>query len=297
MNRPTVTVGIPTYYGAPSILKTVASIFASTPLPPDRLIVSVDGNPLQPEIQAGLETLGAEVIFNAERGGQVARIKQILALATTDLVVTTQDDVLFAPDALATLANEFVDDPGLTMTGANVQPVQAVTRFEKIVEVGVHLTRRAGEHWRDGDNYLLASGRCLAFRTNHVRQFEIPEEVVNSDAYLFFENRRRGGSFRSAAEAIVYNRSPQTMAEHEKQSKRFQNSVAELARYFPEADLHADYAVPAGVKVRAALGELWAHPTAMLTYLGVFGYTRLMQLLRPAREKRFWKTDLSTKRA
>jgi cellulose synthase/poly-beta-1,6-N-acetylglucosamine synthase-like glycosyltransferase len=295
MNLLTVTVGIPTYYGAPALIRTAESILNGTRRP-ERLVVSVDGNPLKPEIRTALESLGVEVIFNAARGGQVARIKQILTLAETDLVVTTQDDVLFAPEALANLVNEFTDDPDLTMTGANVQPVPARTTFEKTVEVGVRLTRRLGEHWRDGDNYLLASGRCLAFRTAFAQAFEIPEEVVNSDAYLYFENRRRGGTFRGASEAVVYNRSPQTMAEHEKQSKRFQRSLAELNRYFPDHDLSADYTVPLSVKTRAALGELFAHPIDTVRYFAVFGYTRLRQLLNPSREKRFWQTDLSTKR-
>src|SRR5690606_25741728 len=109
------------------------------------------------------------------------------------------------------------------------------------------------------------------------RQFDIPEAVVNSDAYLYFENRRQGGTFRSAIEAVVYNRSPRTMAEHEKQSKRFQSSAGELTQYFSEIDLADEYHVPAEVKSRALRRELLANPLYTLLYLGIFGYTRFRQ--------------------
>ena len=230
-NSLSLTVGIPTYYGGPALVRAVESILASRGVEKFRIIVSVDGNPLKEEVSRRLRELGVDVIENAVRGGQVARIKQMITLCNTDILVLTQDDVQFEPSALAEIVKTFADHSDTTMIGARVKAAPAESLFESAVEVGVRMTHYIGDRWNDENNYLLSSGRCLAFRSYMAKKLTIPEEVINSDAYLYFENKRLGGVFRSVTNAIVYNKSPQKISEHIKQSKKFEYSQAELSRY------------------------------------------------------------------
>ncbi|MCH7641637.1 glycosyltransferase family 2 protein [Patescibacteria group bacterium] len=288
------TVGTPAYESGYALVKAVKSIFASKGVSKFRLIVCVDGNPLDSKIEKQLKDLGADVVISPKRGGQVARINQMIGLTNTDLLILTQDDIKYEPDTIAKIVKAFEDNPKVTMVSARLFPFPAKTFLESAIEVGVRLTHKIGDNWRNGDNYLLSSGRCLGFRTEFLKKFEIPEEVINSDAYLYFENKRIGGKFLALTDAVVYNKSPQTLDEQLKQSRKFQYSLEELTRYI-DIDLSKEYKVPKAVSIRAYLSELIEHPLAAIAYFAMFLYTRTQQKNMYAKAKRFWKTDKSTK--
>ena len=97
----TLTVGLPSYKSGPSIIETVKSIRASEGVDNFKIMISVDGPTMDKEIENKLmEMEGVQIIHNEERHGQTARNKQIAELAETDLLIMTQDDVKFEPDAV-----------------------------------------------------------------------------------------------------------------------------------------------------------------------------------------------------
>jgi len=294
INKTTFTVALPTYYGAPAIIDAVKSIRASEGVDEFRLIVAVDGNQLKPEIQKKLEALGAEIHLAEKRGGQTARINQIISLCETEILILTQDDVIFHQDTIKNILKMYeMSHP--TMIAPKIVPAQSQTFFENVLETGVRINYDIGSQWNNADNYLLAIGRCLVFKTDHVKQFEIADSIINSDAYLYFENKRLGGTFKYAQDAIVTNKSPQKLAEHTKQSIRFQQSKDELANY---QKMHVDqeYLIPIGNRVSAAFKEFIAHPVLMLTYTFLKLYTKIKYLQAPPINKPYWETDVSTKR-
>lgn len=289
----TLTIGIPTYYGGPSLVRAAESIMASEGVQKFRFIVNVDGNPLKPEIESRLVELGVEVIFSAQRGGQVARLNHMKEIATTDLLVFAQDDIVFERDTLRKLVAAFDSDPHLTMANANVMPAPAEIFFERVEQIGQSVVKRIVRQWRSGDNYLAANGRCQVFRTSWVKQFHLPEVIVNSDAYKYFENKLRGGKFKFVEDAVVFDRSPLTLQEYVRQTQKYQSSSRELGRYFP-SDITGEYRVPLGMKIRAYAAELIRHPILAPFYLPLFIYSRLVPPDQTL--SRFWETDVSTKR-
>ncbi len=289
-----LTVGIPTYYGGPGLVKATKSILSSKGVDKFRFIVCVDGNPLDKKTEKQLKSLGVEVVFSIERGGQVARIMQIIGLTNTDLLILTQDDIRYEKDTIAKIIKAFEENPEVTMVSARLHPLPAKTYFESAIEAGVILTHKIGDAWRNGDNYLLSSGRCLAFRTNFIKKLSIPEEIINSDAYLYLENTRKGGKFLALTDAVIFNKSPQTLDEQLKQSRKFQYSMEELTKYV-NTDLSEEYKVPKLISIPAYLEELVKHPLATIGYLTLFLYTRLAGKNMYSNAKRFWETDKSTK--
>ncbi len=288
------TVGIPTYYGGPGLVKTAKSILSSKGLDKFRFIVCVDGNPLDKSIEKQLKDLGVDVIFSVEREGQVARINQIIGLTRTDLLILTQDDIKYEPDTIAKIVKAFEENLKVTMVSARLYPFPAKTFLESAIEAGVRLTHKIGDGWRNGDNFLLASGRCLVFRTDFVKKLDIPEEVINSDAYLYFENKRKGGKFLALPDAVVYNKSPQTLDEQLKQSRKFQYSLEELNNYI-DINAEEEYQIPKSVALWAYLSELARNPLATIVYVAMFLYTRIAGKNMYSNAKRFWETDKSTK--
>ena len=292
---PSATIGIPTYYGGPGLVKTVKSILASKNVGQFRLIVTVDGNPLSKSIYAQLKKLGVEILDNKDRRGQMGRIKQLIQLTKTDLLILTQDDIRFAPNTLAHILKAFTRDPKLTMISGKLLPEPASTFIEIVNEMGIRLNYRIGNSWRKGDNYLLASGRLIGLKARLGKKFTLAEEVINSDAYLYFINKEAGGVFRHLPQAVIYNKSPQKINEVLKQSRKFLISHKETS-HFLKKDLSTEYTIPKRLMLQATLAEFIQHPCLMSAYLGLFIYTRFPRENPFKKMSRFWDTDLSTKR-
>ncbi len=290
---PTATVGIPTYYGGRGLLKAVNSVLASVGVGPFRLIVCVDGNPLQKDIEKQLIDWGVEVIESKERGGQVARLNQMIGLCDTEVLVFTQDDIIFDPKALSEILHAFRTHPDITMIGARIFPIPAKKFIERVIEIGVYIVHCIGDAWEHGDNYLLANGRCLAFRSGMVKKLEVPEGIISSDSYFYFENKANGGKFLSLPSAVVYNKSPQKIQEHINQNKKFESSYKAAERHL-RRNLKKEYQIPPVVLLSCAMKEFLRHPVLMVFYVGLKIYAKLHKNSFLS-AKRFWETDISTK--
>lgn len=292
-----ITVGIPTYVGGPSLVKAVESLLASSHAD-FRLIISVDGKKLDPEIKAAVtRDKRVEVIENEVRRGQVGGIRQILSLSfDQDIVIMTQDDLLFDPEMISRIAASFQADTRVTMVTAAAVPLSATTIFERIVHAGFYMVKTIEQRWNGGNNFMNAAGRCIAFGKPMVQYVfdEIQEEVISCDAHFYFINRKFGGKFVRNEQAKYFFRSPKTLADHLKQSKKYQNVTEELFKY-RHIDAAREYAIPLGLKIDAALWGIVTNPIFTLLYFGALAYTRYHGDQTFKKATRFWDTDESTK--
>jgi glycosyltransferase involved in cell wall biosynthesis len=292
-----ITVGIPTYVGGQSLVKAVESLLASSHAD-FRLIISVDGKKLDPGIKAAVtQDKRVEVIENEVRRGQVGGIRQILSLSfDQDVVIMTQDDLLFDPEMVGRIVASFQVDPRVTLVTADAVPLPATTFFERIVHAGFYMVKTIEQRWNGGDNFMNAAGRCIAFGKPMVQHVfdEIQEEVISCDAHFYFINRKFGGKFFRNEQAKYFFRSPKTLADHLKQSKKYQNVAEELFKY-RHIDAAREYAIPIGLKIDAALWGLVTNPIFTLLYFCTLIYTRYHGDQTFKRATRFWDTDESTK--
>lgn len=292
--KSTVTIGIPTYYGGDSLIRTVESIRGSVDAPPFRLIVCVDGNPLRPEVELRLTELGAEVIFSEVRGGQLERLKQIIGECDTEYLLFTQDDILFSRDTLREMVAAVQGDPDVTMVSGNGQFLPPRNFFEKIMHTGADITDTIGAMWNDGDNYLRVGGRCLAFRADFAKSMKITDSVMSSDVFFYFYNKKFGKRFRYVPEAVYFLRSPDNLSEHLRQSRKYQLVDEEIHRSVG-IDVEKEYPIPFRVRLTALVKQFFRHPLLVPCYVAVFLYTRVFGK-HLFDGKKFWDTDVSTKK-
>jgi glycosyltransferase involved in cell wall biosynthesis len=298
INDMRITIGIPTYVGGPSLVKTVESLLVCETDTPFRILITVDGKKLEPEIKSAITVDSrVEVIENEVRRGQVGGIRQILSLSTDqDIVILTQDDLLFGKHSIAEIVASFERDSSLTMVTADPVSLPATTFFERIVQAGFYMVKIIERRWNKGDNFMNAAGRCIAFRKPMARHIfdEIQEDVISCDAHFYFINKKFGGKFIHNDRAPYYFRSPKTLADHLKQSKKYQNVAAELYKY-RRIDAFHEYAIPTRFKIDAALWGLLTNPFFAILYFGILLYTRLHGDQTFKKATRFWDTDESTK--
>lgn len=288
------TVGIPTYYGGYGLIKTVKSVLASEGVQSFRFIVCVDGNPLQPDIESQLRELGVEIVFSETRGGQLERIKQMIGLCKTDVLVLTQDDILFTPATIREVIRKFEEDENVTLVCGNAKPLLPKNFFESVVNVGLKISDTVGARWNGGDNHLRVGGRCLAFRMDVARKMDISEGVLSSDVYFYFYNRILGGKFSYADKAVYFLRSPNNLSEHLKQSRKYQLIQKEISTHLV-GKVESVPSPPIELILLACWKEFFRQPIRFLAYIAVSVYTRCAGKNLYKDKVRFWDTDISTK--
>ncbi|MBI2012268.1 hypothetical protein HYS91_05905 [Candidatus Daviesbacteria bacterium] len=293
-NRLRITVGIPTCYGGQSLVDTVKSLRASSFKDDFEIAIEADRIPWTKNVKNSLKKMGVRSHWNNVEGSQCKKLKQIISKMDSDIFVFTQDDIIFDTKTLNEIYWAFSNDSGLTMVGARVLPLKPITFFESVMGVMLRAMDRIITTWNNGDNYLMANGRCLAFKTSFLKKFRITDRLINTDAFMYLENKYLGGKFRPLKQAKVYIRTPQSIKDQEGPSSRFQYSKEEMSEYFAR-DLTKEYKVPLNILFMAALKEFANNPVHFFAYVLVYIYTRLKKQPKQKALKTLWKIDESTK--
>lgn len=293
-NDLTITVGIPTCYGGLSLVETVKSLRASNFKNNFNILIEADRTPWAKEIKESLRKMGVSYHWNSVEGSQVKKLNQIIKKTDSDIFVFTQDDIIFDKETLNQIYNAFSKDSDLTMAGIRVLPLKPLTFFEGVLGTMLRIVDKIVIDWNKGNNYLMANGRCLAFRTNFLKKFHLSDKLVNTDAFMYFENKSLGGKFRALKQAKVYIRTPQNIKDQIGPSSRFQYSKEEMSHYFTR-DLSTEYKTPLRVLFLASLKELQHSPINFSLYILVYIYTRLKKQSKSKALRTLWNIDSSTK--
>lgn len=292
----TLTVGIPTCYGGQSLVETVKSLRASKFKDNFEILIEADRTPWTDDVKKALKEMGVKSHWNKVEGSQCKKLNQIIKKTNSDIFIFTQDDIVFAPETLNEIYKAFSEDSGLTMLGIRVFPLKPLTFFEGVMGVMLRIVDRIVTSWNGGDNYLMANGRCLAFKTSFLKKFRISDKLINTDAFMYFENKFLRGKFKALKKAKVFIRTPQTIKDQIGPSSRFQYSKEEMEHYFTH-DLSTEYKIPLNVLFAAALRELISNPVNFLLYVLVYIYTRIKKQPKQKALRTLWKIDESTKRS
>lgn len=291
-----IIVGIYTCYGGPSLTRAIESIRFSEGGGDVKILVVADGRPITEDVLKRLRELNVEVREQSGLSQQSVKIRKIISLCDEDILILTQDDIIFDNLAIKEVNDIFTSDSTVTMAGSKILPMPSETFFERIVEIGANLAQRIGSRWNSGDNYLMSNGRCLVFRTEAIKKFSIPDNVISIDAYLYFENKKQNGKFIFAKNSIVYNKSPLYLKEHKKQSNRYSYSHFEMLNHFSGLDLIREYSIPLSIVFSSLASELFFSPFYTTLYCFTQAYVYIFRGNRKKILNPLWKINESTKR-
>jgi len=123
------------------------------------------------------------------------------------------------------------------------------------------------------------------------KEITLPSEIVNNDAFIYLTAKKKMYLPRYISNLSVLYRSPATLSDHVKQSRRFQHSLGELEKYF-DKEIKSQYAVPRGVFMSQFFKYLTINPFLFSGYLIIFLRTRLSRSI-PLQST--WSIAVSTK--
>jgi hypothetical protein len=294
LELPTFVVGITTCYCKDQILETLKSLRASKNVPYFKIIIVSDRGKVSTELRNKIESYDVTLVENDEAKSAQAKQIQILNMIDEEIIIQTQDDVLFDTLTIFNIVKSF-SEPGITFVGVKNEPLPEKSLVEAGISVGLRICNKIARNWNNGDNYLACLGRIMAFRTTWMKETYINMEAVSLDAFLYLENKRMGGKYVCIWDTPVYFRSPQNILEHMRKSSRFQYSYIEMKSYQRFENLDSEYKIPLSVALRAMLSQLLQTPVPFIIYIGIYGYTRLFKI--PALKCLYanWEVDISTK--
>lgn len=293
MKKLSVTIAIPTSFAGPSLLQTAKTINQARKNKNYSLEIYADNTPIDFKLERELKKLGFKIHWTPGPGSFLKKVRKLVAAASSDILIITQDDIIFDSDTISSTVDAFFSDPTITMVGARILPLPPETWFESTMASMVRLVDKIACYWNGGNNYLAASGRYLAFCTVHLKKLPIPE-VVNGDMYLYLANSRYGGKFYRAEKSKVYIRCPQRLSDQLNPTNRFQYSRQEMEKHF-STDLRSEYQMPIIAILKAFFMELTTDPLPLIAYISIFIYTRIFRIPAKKIMKTEWKADTSTK--
>lgn len=289
-----VSVGIPAYNEGQNIQQLLQSLIMQKEegIKLKEIIVMSDGSSDDTEAKVkAIKDRRIKFLDDGKRMGKSARLAQIFSKFKGDALVLIDADVYIKDSDLLAKTIKHANLPKTGLAGINARPLPATTFFERIIEAGVTAMKTMARTWNNGHNYLSFKGAFLALDAKLAKTMTMPKEIVNNDAYIYFAAVQDGYSPAYLKDSFIYFRSPATLADHIKQSSRYQSSKNELKKYFT-LDWETHYKIPVSVQLLSVLDTLLARPIDTIGYIAVFLYAKLV---RQTNIKSTWSIATSTK--
>ena len=209
---PSVTLVIPTFNEEAVITEKIENTL-HLDYPPDRLQILVCDDASEDrtvEIAKSYAWAGVALSQGTARSGKVGGLNRALQLATGEIYVIADADILAHPDALREFAKNFADE--------SVGCVLAQTRMRASEKAD---GESGGLYWRyearirqsesDIHSTVAATGHFMALRRKLLQP--IPTHVILDDFYLAMMTIRQGFRVVSEPNAVVWERPTRSMSD------------------------------------------------------------------------------------
>ena len=276
--NPSVTVGIPAYNEEANIAHLLSSLLAEKQESFDLLeIIVISDGSTDGTVRAAhsVQDVRIRVVEFNERKGSAAVQNAIVREAKGEILVMINADVL--PKNvffIQEIIQPFFSQGNVGIVGADTVSAEAIHFFERVI-VSSHIFKTAMyKKLNGGRNIYLCHGRARAFSRALYQQIRWPEEYPE-DAFSYLFCVQRGFEFVFAPNAQVVFRSPSSVADHAKQSRRFLDGKKKLTHIFAPAIAKKEYHIPLFLFLRSVVLYAVKNPIYMLTYILATIYIRL----------------------
>jgi len=259
-----VTIGIPAYNEEKNILFLLESIVRQRRehLTLERVIIVSDGS--SDKTEALVRSFAEEhpivtLLADKKRLGQAARLNELYAMNTSDVLVNFDADTMLGHDhVLEQIAKEF-EDTSIGLVGGNDTPAPARTFFERIVIANIEMWHEVRKDLNKGDTVYNHHGCASALSRELCKKAAMPNDIMAQDTYLYFRAIELGFKFRYARNAAVYYRAPATFRDYCAQTARFMKTRGTITEHFG-AWIEVYRFVPMKKKIKAVANVFFRNP-------------------------------------
>jgi cellulose synthase/poly-beta-1,6-N-acetylglucosamine synthase-like glycosyltransferase len=293
--KPSVSIGVPAYNEEANIVQLAAQLLTQKQDNFDLLeiIIVSDGSTDRTVAQAeSIRDPRIKIISKHGREGQAEAQNEIIRIFKGDILVLLNADTYLPNDAfLSRMVEPLLADERIGIVGARVVPMPAQNFFEKTINASVAVKTEIYEQINRGDNIYLCHGRGRAFSKRFVVHLHFPR-MAGEDAYSYIQCIEHGFSFYYQRQAELLYRSPQTLRDHLKQSKRFFKAKSMWDSHFKRHN-RSYYHIPLKKLIHSSFKHFIQHPILLTYYSLIYILARINALWYQTTS--LWEVSLTSK--
>lgn len=298
LKKPTVSVGISAYNEQNNICAILRGILLQheESFEIREIIVISDGSRDKTvEYARQMVSNKVKVIDGKTRLGKPARLNEIFTIFKGDILVLLDADVMLSSEkVLASLVRPIIKDCDVALVNGVAIPQAGRTLVEKAVNLSVDTYLKYADRIRRGKTIYAVEGRIMGLSKKFAKSLHIPENIVGTDAYLYFSAISQGLGFAYVKSASVAFRSPSTIVEQYRQNLRFVASQHKMKAFFGKlAD--REYQGKRLLLYQLMLGQFVRKPLQSLLIFMVNFYCKVRAAALAKRINAIWDIAGSTK--
>lgn len=287
-----ITIGITTRFGTPSVIKTVESIRSCQYGSKVKIIIINGGGKYLSKDQKILDKLNAKVFNQKDQGTISQKVEKIIKFTKTSILAITQDDILMSKNIIIDITSAFNSSTKNSMIMPEAKFLDPINSFQKAIKVGREIADTVIHEWNKGDNFISMNGRFMAFQTNYIKKFRLPENIVSFDTFMYLENKRLDGNVVRINTSYIELKSPVNFKDHAKQSARYMNTKNEILSLFPELSPKY-FQIPKNILIYSTIIHALSNPV----YFVIYSYIKIMTIINyeSYQSSPIWDIDITTK--
>jgi cellulose synthase/poly-beta-1,6-N-acetylglucosamine synthase-like glycosyltransferase len=228
-----ITIGIPSYNEGAKITSLIRSIVEST-LNGDNsriteIIICDHSSDSTPQILRSFmsqhRSVPIHLVHHDERGGAASAWNEVFSLATGDIIVLFDADVMPTKDCISELTS-CMDDNKVGLCASNptcLSPGSPAARAASFISSWLESIRKHGV------SQYTVMGRSLSIRTDVAKRIIIPKETIAIDLYLQCRILEMGYHILYREKARVYFTPPTTLNDFASQVLRSRNGHRQVS--------------------------------------------------------------------
>lgn len=299
MTKTTVTVAVSAYNEARNIAAFLNSVLAQREegFVIEKILIISDGSTDETAARVrAFNSQKVELREYADRLGKSSRLNEIYAHLSSDILVQSDADVIFAHNrVIRDLITPLLLPGQVAMCGGRPVPVPGQTFTERAVNLTAQVYDQFRSLVRGGNNIFSADGRLLAFKRELVKKITVPADMIANDAFTYFCCLQAGYRYQFVPTAIVNFRSPQTLRDQVRQNTRFAAARTRMIKYFGMPLVSTEYYIPTALYYRGVAGQFLRHPLLCGYVFAINLYCKFRSRLAEKRLTAKWDLVQTTK--
>lgn len=275
MKQSQIDIGIPAYNEASNIRNLIKSLIGQKNISIRKILVFSDGSTDKTnEIVENIRSRKLLLIKSPKRCGQANAQNIIFEKSTSEVLILINADVKITDKYfLYKLALPITKDHSVCLTSAKTLPVLSTTFFENIISTS-HYEKNKLYESISADNIYLCHGRARAFSKKLYKNFKFPK-IIAEDAYSYLINKKHGFKFKYVPDAEIHFRSPSTLSDHLKQSRRFISGINDLTNHFEKKKVLEELRIPKTKMFKFLARLVMRNPIKAGIFLVVLAFTKM----------------------
>ena len=239
-----------------------------------------------------------KIVDRPDRCGFATSVISILGTLQGDALVLLNDDIKIPDDRFVERAVLLMLDEGAGLVGANVQPLPAQTFVERASVSVFRVWERIRESMPDPNNIFTCDGAALCLSAAFARSIRFPvdpSQMGNVDAFLYFSCIQEGFRYAFCHDAVIYVRSPATLADYLARNIRNDSQRPLLEPQFG-AVVASSFRTPLGLYWKSVAIELLKNPLGAAFVLSARFYIRFKAQRAARSGSQVWNVIKSSKK-